>query len=90
MRGLKKNRMGKGHTNKQTDTRTSQLLERIGLSADSLKSKFTQKSYSKQLLKKVNLLKKWGGSLKFFVLFLLHHTSYSTIYPTYCDLGTAE
>ena len=33
-----KNCMGKGHTNKQTDKRTSRLLERIGLRADSLKT----------------------------------------------------
>ena len=30
MRGLDKNRMGKGQTHKHTDTRTSRLLERIG------------------------------------------------------------
>ena len=34
-----KNCMGKGHTNKQTDKRTSRLLERIGLRADALKTK---------------------------------------------------
>ena len=37
MRGIEKNRMGRGHTNKQTDKRTLRLLERIGLRANSLK-----------------------------------------------------
>ena len=37
MRGLEKNRMGRGQTRKQTDKRTSRLLERIGQRADSLK-----------------------------------------------------
>ena len=30
MRGLEKKRMGRGHINKQTDTRTCQLLDQLG------------------------------------------------------------
>ena len=37
MRGLKKNCMGRGQTRTETKERTSRLLERIGLKADSLK-----------------------------------------------------
>ena len=38
MRGLEKNRMGRGQTNTQfRDRQTLRLLERIGLRADSLK-----------------------------------------------------